>query len=99
VPKEDRTRKPLAVLVAVLAIIVVAVDYAIELTQIDSCLDRGGAFNYAEMECSTDPNGPTSFPFVPYPVRNLGFLAVVGSSAVLLVLGLRLIRRSGGTNE
>ncbi len=89
-------RKAVAVLVVVLAIMVVAVDYVIEFMWVDSCLDRGGAFNYVAMECSTDPNGPTTFPFVPYRVRNLSFLAVVGSSAVLLVLGFLFIGNKGG---
>ena len=82
------TRKPAAILVVLLAIVVVLADYAIEFMQVDSCFDRGGAFDYSTKQCITEPSGPTSFPFVPYPVRNLGFLAVVGSSALLLVLGL-----------
>lgn len=86
--KEDMTRKSAAILVVVLAIVVVLADYAIEFMQVDSCLDRGGAFDYSTKQCTTDMSGPTSFPFVPYPVRNLGFLVAVGSSALLLVLGL-----------
>ncbi len=92
--KEDMTRKSAAILVVILAIAVVAADYAIEFMQVDSCLDQGGAFNFSAMECSTDPNGPKTFPFVPYPVRNLRFLAVVGSSALLLVLGLSYVGKT-----
>jgi len=80
--------------VVVLAVVVVVADYTIEFMRIDSCLDRGGVFNYSAMQCVTDPNGARTFPFVPYPVRNLKFLAAVGSSAVLFVLGFLYVGRS-----
>jgi hypothetical protein len=93
------TRKGALILVLSLAVVVVLADYTIEFMQVDSCLDRGGAFDFSTKQCITDPNGPASFPFVPYPVRNLGFLAVVGSSALLLVLGLLHVgkKAKGGT--
>lgn len=78
----------------VLAVVVVAADYAIEFMRVDSCLDRGGAFDYSTMKCATDPSGPQTFPFVPYPVRNFGFLLIVGSLAVLLVMGLLYVGNS-----
>ena len=82
------TRKGALILVLSLAVVVVLADYTIEFLQVDSCLDRGGAFDYSTKQCITDPIGAGSFPFVSYPVRNLGFLTVVGSLALLLVLGL-----------
>jgi hypothetical protein len=69
-------------------------DYAIEFMRIDSCLDRGGTFDYSNMQCATDPIGQQTFSFVPYPVRNFSFLVIVGSSAVLLVLGLLYVGSS-----
>ena len=79
---------------AVLAVIVVMADYAIEFMHVDSCLDRGGAIDYSTMQCATDPNGPQTFPFVPYPIRNVIFLLVVGSSAVLLMLGFLYVGKN-----
>ena len=79
----DFIRKTATILVAVLALVVVLADYAIEFMRVDSCLDQGGAFDYTTMQCLTDPNGPTTFPFVSYPVRNFGFLVAVGLLAVL----------------
>ena len=69
-------------------------DYAIEFIRVDSCLDRGGAIDYSTMQCATDPNGPQTFTFVPYPIRNLRFLLVVGFSAVLLVLGILYVGKN-----
>jgi len=58
---------------------VLGLDYAFELLAVDRCLDRGGAFEYSTVTCSTDPNGPHSFPFVPYGQRN-PFLVLVAAS-------------------
>ena len=93
------TRTSAVILVVLFAFVVVLVDYAIEFMQVDSCLDRGGAFDFSTKQCITDPSGPTSFLFVPYPIRNVGFLAVVSSSALLLMLGLSYVgnKAKGGT--
>ena len=97
-------RKCLAATTIILAGAVVTADYVMEFLQIDACLDHGGAFNYVTMECSTDPNGPPTFPFVSYPSRNRAFLAIVGAVAFLfaatLLRGDRRISAAGsGTTD
>ena len=66
---------------------VVAFDFVAEFLVIDSCLDRGGVFDYSRMECFTDPEGPLTFEFVPYPIRNHKFLVSIGFAAVVVAVG------------
>ena len=75
------------------ALLLVAVDYVAEFILIDACLDRGGAFNFQEMVCSTDPNGPTTFEFRSYPSRNRHFLIIVGFASLAVAVVVTILRK------
>jgi hypothetical protein len=61
--------------------------------QIDGCLDRGGAFDYAKESCETAPNGPQAFPVVAYDIRHGRFYTgTLGFGAVLGLLGFATSR-------
>ena len=58
-------------------------NYSRELIIVDSCLDKGGSFNYLLYKC--DPN--SSHDFIPFRNRNPALL-IAGISSVLMAMVL-----------
>jgi membrane-bound metal-dependent hydrolase YbcI (DUF457 family) len=77
--------KPQRVLAVIaVAAAIVAFDYVVEFLTIDSCMDRGGAIDYASMECVTDLERSLTFEHVPYAKRNREFLVSIGFAAFVV---------------
>jgi hypothetical protein len=55
--------------------------YLMEQAGVDSCLDAGGAWNYAQARCESEGE----FPFVPFMVRHP---LMVNGGMLLAVVGL-----------
>jgi len=58
--------------------------YLSELIEVDSCLDRGGSFNYGEMKCDFENNHE----YIPFHQRHAGLLllALIGFSTATTII-------------
>ena len=63
-----------------------------ELSEIDSCLDRGGSFNYSTMTCDLNDNHQ----YIPFSHRHCLLLWVVGTGcfASIAILSLSFLATS-----
>jgi hypothetical protein len=59
---------------------VLLVHYGTELLAVDTCLDSGGVYDYAQAYCRTDAQ---TLPYTPYVARHGAFL----TSLVVITLG------------
>lgn len=63
-----------SLLLIVVSLAVLLAHYGAEVLVVDSCLDSGGAYDYAAARCRTDV--PT-LPYVPYRTRHGALLAAI----------------------
>ncbi len=97
----SNTFRAILVLVMVTSFFVVVQDYCAEFLAVDSCLDRGGVFDYASMTCVDDPNaGVTTLPYIPYTSRKWIMLLTVSAvfcfSALVLLASVVVGRLARG---
>jgi hypothetical protein len=85
--REFVLKRRAAVWLVVLSLIVPAVVYLRELLAVDTCLDRGGSFDYSAGRCDFNQNHP----FVPFHERH-GIL--LGGSGTALLIGAATAARS-----
>ncbi|KAA6184046.1 hypothetical protein F2Q65_13925 [Thiohalocapsa marina] len=82
---------PGGILLLLLPLLALAGHYGYEVFLADSCLDRGGSFDYETWTCSLSQ----SFEATPYLQRHGGKAALAGALSLsgLIVLGLDLLKR------
>ena len=88
-PSAMRLGSFLIVLGAMLLASSVVVPYVREYSAVDTCLDRGGSFDYEKGACVMQ-GPPTTHPVIPFRARHRAATPVLIAGGALFVLGLCL---------
>ncbi|MCG6863156.1 MAG: hypothetical protein LJE70_18090 [Chromatiaceae bacterium] len=82
---------PGGIILFLLPLILLGIHYGFEVYLADSCLDRGGSFNYDDWVCSVTD----TFEHTPYLRRHWGKVAIASSFSLsgLIVLALHFFKK------